>query len=81
MNGSRLSISAVGSPLIGLVALAWTSALLYLVVRTRLPVAINLALVDTIHIYVGVASMAFFAALLATGELPRVDDPRHSSCE
>ena len=75
MNGSRLSISAVGSPLIGLVALAWTSALLYLVVRTRLPVAINLALVDTVHIYVGVASMGFFVATLVTGERPRLDAP------
>jgi len=65
----------MGSPFIGLLSLAWTSALLYLVVRTRLPVAINLAVVDTIHIYVGVASMAFFAALLATGELSRVEAP------
>lgn len=72
---SRLSISAAGSVFIGLLALAWTSAMLYLVVRTRLPVAINLAIVDTVHIYVGVASMAFFAALVATGRLPRIDAP------
>src|SRR5437660_10571185 len=73
--GARLSIGAVGHLLLVLLALAWTSALLYLVVRTRLSVAINLAIVDTVHIYVGVASMAFFAALLATGQLPRVDAP------
>ena len=72
---ARLSIGAVGHLLLVLLALAWTSALLYLVVRTRLPVAVNLAFVDTVHIYVGVASMAFFAALLATGQLPRVDAP------
>src|SRR6267143_560113 len=75
MKRFRLSVAAMGSPFIGLLSLAWTSALLYLVVRTRLPVAINLAVVDTIHIYVGVASMAFFAALLATGELSRVEAP------
>src|SRR5207253_7328176 len=58
-----------------LVVLAWCTALFYLVVRTRLPVPINLAIVDTVHVYVGVASMGFLASLLASGRLPRIDAP------
>src|SRR5439155_14288258 len=56
-----------------LIVLAWCTALFYLVVRTRLPVPINLAIVDTVHVYVGVVSMVFLASMLASGRLPQID--------
>jgi hypothetical protein len=65
----------VGALFIVFLALAWCSGLLYLVVRTRLPIAIDLAVVDTLHVYVGVASLAFLASLVATGQLPKIDAP------
>src|SRR5437667_6904413 len=70
-----LPVEGVRTVFIVLVVLAWCSALLYLVVRTRLPIPINLAIVDTVHVYVGVVSLAFLASLLATGQLPPVDAP------
>jgi len=73
--GAWLSVEGVGTLFIVLVVLAWCWALFYLVVRTRLPVPINLAIVDTVHVYVGVASMGFLASLLASGRLPRIDAP------
>src|SRR2546430_210751 len=71
--GAWLSVEGVGTIFMMLVVLAWCSALFYLVVRTRLPVPINLAIVDTVHVYVGVASMAFLESMLASGRLPRID--------
>src|SRR2546426_8241169 len=73
--GAWLPVESVGTMFIMLVVLAWCSALFYLVVRTRLPVPISLAIVDTVHVYVGVVSFAFLASLLATGQLPSVDRP------
>src|SRR5438128_10762716 len=70
-----LPVEGVGTLFIVLVVLAWCSALLYLVARTRLPIPINLAIADTVHVYVGVVSLAFLASLLATGQLPPVDAP------
>jgi hypothetical protein len=65
----------VGTLLLVLLALAWCSGLFYLVVRTRLPVPIDLAVVDTVHVYVGVSSMAFLASLVAREHLPKIDAP------
>src|SRR5438128_11396747 len=73
--GAWLSVEGVGTLFIVLVVLAWCWALFYLVVRTRLPVPINLAIVDTVYVYVGVASMGFLTSLLASGRLPRIDAP------
>src|SRR5438094_3693453 len=69
------TVEGVGTLFIVLVVLAWCSAFLYLVARTRLPIPINLAIVDMVHVYVGVVSLAFLASLLATGRLPQVDAP------
>ena len=73
--GAWLPREGVGTLFIVLVVLAWCWALFYLVVRTRLPIPVDLAIVDTVHVYVGVVSLAFLASLLATGQVPPVDAP------
>lgn len=49
---------------------AWSSSLLYLVVRSRLPVPVDLARVDGVHVYVGFAALIFFGGMLAKRHLP-----------
>ncbi len=61
----RLSLSALGVGLVLLVSLAWASGLLYVIARLGIPSPVSLALVDGVHVYVGVASIAFFAAKLS----------------
>lgn len=62
---ARLSLGALGLALVLLVSLAWASAAIYLVVRIGLPSPVSLALVDGMHIYVGIASLAFISAKVA----------------
>src|SRR6184192_2804375 len=73
--GAWLPVEGAGALFIVLVVLAWCWALFYLVVRTRLPIPVDLAIVDTVHVYVGVVSLAFLASLLGTGQVPPVDAP------
>jgi len=61
----RLSLGALGVGLVLLVSLAWATAVLYLVVRIGSSSPVSLALVDGMHIYVGIASLAFIAGKLA----------------
>ncbi len=62
---SRLSVGALGVALVVLVSIAWGTGLLYLVVRIGLPSPVRLVFVDGVHIYVGLASIAFFAAKIS----------------
>lgn len=59
---ARLSISALGVALVLLTGAAWATGLVYLLPRAGLPSPLRLALVDTLHAYVGLASLAFIAA-------------------
>ena len=61
---ARLSLGALGVGLVLLVSLAWASGVLYVIARLGLPSPVSLALVDGVHVYVGLASIAFFAAKL-----------------
>src|SRR5713226_3910127 len=49
-----------------LAGIAWTSGLLYLIVRANLPSPVRLVIVDGLHVYVGVASIVFVIGILAT---------------
>ena len=49
-----------------LVGIAWATGLLYLVARANLPSPVRLAIVDGLHVYLGVASIVFFVGILAT---------------
>ena len=62
---ARLSLGALGVGLVLLVSLAWASGVLYVIARLGLPSPVSLALVDGVHVYVGLASIAFFAAKLS----------------
>ena len=62
---AQLSLGALGTSLVLLVSLAWLTGAAYLLVRLDLPSPVQLAAVDAAHVYVGVASIAFFAAKLA----------------
>src|SRR5437879_9500211 len=61
---ARLSLGALGVGLVLLVSLAWASGVLYVIARLGLPSPVSLALVDGVHVYVGLACLAFFAAKL-----------------
>ena len=61
----RFAIGALGLSLALLVAATWGTGLFYLAARFGAGSPIRLAIVDGIHIYVGIASVAFFAAKLA----------------
>lgn len=63
--GSRLSLGALGLGLVLLVSLAWATGFFYVTARVGLPAPASLALVDGVHVYVGLASIAFFAAKLS----------------
>src|SRR2546425_5444364 len=62
---SQLSLGALGLGLVLLVSLAWATGFFYVIARLGLPAPVSLALVDGVHLYVGVASIAFFAAKLS----------------
>lgn len=62
---SQLSLGALGLGLVLLVSLAWATGFLYVIARISLPAPVSLALVDGVHVYVGLASIAFFAAKLS----------------
>jgi hypothetical protein len=47
------------------VSLAWLTGAAYLLIRLNLPSPVQLAAVDAVHVYVGIASIAFFAAKVA----------------
>jgi len=71
---AQLSVGALGASLVLLVSLAWLTGVAYLLVRLNLPSPVQLAAVDAVHVYVGVASIAFFAAKVArVGLHQRVD--------
>jgi len=71
---AQFSLGALGASLVLLVSLAWLTGLAYLLTRLNLPSPIQLAAVDTVHVYVGVASIAFFVAKVArVGLHQRVD--------
>ena len=71
---AQLSLGALGTGLVLLVSLAWLTGVVYLLVRLNLPSPVQLAAVDAMHVYVGVASIAFFAAKVArVGFRQRVD--------
>jgi len=59
---SQFSLGALGTSLVLLISLAWLTGVAYLLVRLNLPSPVQLAAVDAVHVYVGVASIAFFAA-------------------
>ncbi len=59
---SQLSLGALGLGLVLLVSLAWATGFLYVIARIGLSAPVSLALVDGVHVYVGLASIAFFAA-------------------
>lgn len=62
---AQFSLGALGASLVLLVSLAWLTGLAYLLARLNLPSPIQLAAVDALHVYVGVASIAFFFAKVA----------------
>jgi len=71
---ARFSLDALGAGLVLLVSLTWLSGAAYLLARLNLPSPIQLAAVDAVHVYVGLASIVFFAAKLArVGFHQRVD--------
>jgi hypothetical protein len=62
---AQLSLGALGASLVLLVSLAWLTGAAYVLVRLNLPSPVQLAVVDALHVYVGIASIAFFAAKVA----------------
>jgi len=62
---AQFSLGALGAGLVLLVSLAWLTGLAYLLARLNLPSPIQLAAVDAVHVYVGIASIAFFVAKVA----------------
>ena len=71
---AQLSLGALGTSLVLLVSLAWLTGAAYLLARLNLPSPVQLAAVDAVHVYVGIASIAFFAAKVArVGLHQRVD--------
>ena len=71
---AQFSLGALGASLVLLVSLAWLSGLAYLLARLNLPSPIQLAAVDAVHVYVGVASIAFLLSKVArVGLHQRVD--------
>jgi hypothetical protein len=71
---AQFSVGALGASLVLLVSLAWLTGVAYLLARLTLPAPFQLAAVDAVHVYVGIASIAFFAAKVArVGLHQRVD--------
>ena len=63
-HGSRVVVFLL------LVAAAWAVGLLYLIVRTRLPISVDLNGVDSLHVYLGLATLAFFLGIVAARLVP-----------
>lgn len=63
----RLSVGALGLALLLLIGGTWSSGAFYLVVRLGLPTPVQLAVVDGVHVYLGVV-----AAVLMAGKILRV---------
>ncbi len=66
LDGKRGRRSELDATFLVLVGIAWASGLVYLVVRANLPSPVRLVIVDGLHVYVGLASIVFVIALLAT---------------
>src|SRR5712692_6033368 len=66
LDGKSGRRSDLDTTFLVLAGIAWTSGLLYLVVRANLPSPVRLVIVDGLHVYVGVASIVFVIGLLAT---------------
>lgn len=61
-RAARFDVNVLGAGLALLVALAWCTGAVYVVVRGGGTTPIGLAVIDTLHVYVGVASVAFLLA-------------------
>ena len=57
---SALSMAALGIGLVVLIGITWGTGLLYITSRAGFPSPIRLALIDSVHIYVGLAAAVFF---------------------
>ncbi|MEP6752795.1 MAG: hypothetical protein ABI959_08635 [Candidatus Dormiibacterota bacterium] len=57
---SALSMAALGIGLVVLIGITWGTGLLYITSRAGFPSPVRLALIDSIHIYVGLAAAVFF---------------------
>ena len=57
---SALSMAALGIGLVVLIGITWGTGLLYITSRAGFSSPLRLALVDSIHIYVGLAAAVFF---------------------
>lgn len=58
----RLDVNILGAGLAVLMGVAWCTGAVYLVVRGGGSTPVELAVVDTVHIYVGIASVVFLGA-------------------
>jgi hypothetical protein len=59
-RASALSMAALGIGLVVLIGITWGTGLLYITSRAGVPSPVRLALVDSVHIYVGLAAAVFF---------------------
>ncbi|GAC1689427.1 MAG: hypothetical protein PVS2B1_11240 [Candidatus Dormibacteraceae bacterium] len=59
-RASALSMAALGIGLVVLIGITWGTGLLYITSRAGLPSPVRLAIVDSVHIYVGLAAAVFF---------------------
>ena len=57
---SALSMAALGIGLVVLIGITWGTGLLYITSRAGFPSPVRLALIDSVHIYVGLAAAVFF---------------------
>jgi len=59
-RASALSMAALGIGLVVLIGITWGTGLLYVTSRAGFPSPVRLALIDSVHIYVGLAAAVFF---------------------
>jgi hypothetical protein len=59
-RASTLSMAALGIGLVVLIGITWGTGLLYITSRAGFPSPVRLALLDSVHIYVGLAAAVFF---------------------
>lgn len=62
---SALSIGALGVGLVLLISGAWATAFIYILSRAGLAAPVRLAVIDGLHVFVGMASLTFIAAKVA----------------
>src|SRR5437879_456011 len=55
----RVSVGALGLSLVLCVSVAWGTGVFYLVARLGLPSPVGLALIDGLHVYVGLVGAVF----------------------